>query len=139
MNSDTAEEKSKSNEPPTAGALGLVNVLYKDPNAAATAVKESYDYWTGKLTESSFALSLAVIGANWAVFGSVDRVLNNIWSELSICNGSRKFGNWAGRCLEVRRHASPACYLCRSGSREVESRIRGELWQRDSMAIHIDD
>ena len=42
MNSDTAEEKSKSNEPPTAGALGLVNVLYKDPNAAATAVKESY-------------------------------------------------------------------------------------------------
>jgi hypothetical protein len=84
MNSDTAEEKSKSNEPPIAGALGLVNVLYKDPNTAATAVKESYDYWTGKLTESSFALSLAVIGANWAVFGSVDRVLNNIWSELSI-------------------------------------------------------
>jgi hypothetical protein len=25
-----------------------------------------------------------VIGANWAVFGSVDRVLKNIWSELSI-------------------------------------------------------
>jgi len=29
-------------------------------------------------------LSLAVIGANWAVFGSVDKVLNNIFSEISI-------------------------------------------------------
>ncbi len=36
------------------------------------------------MTESSFALSLALIGANWAVFGSVDRLRSNIWAEMSI-------------------------------------------------------
>jgi hypothetical protein len=36
------------------------------------------------LTEGSFALSLAVIGANWAVFGSVDKILSNICAEISI-------------------------------------------------------
>jgi hypothetical protein len=58
--------------------------LYSTPEAALSSIRDDYLYWTGKLTESSFALSLAVIGANWAVFGSVDKVLNNIWAELSI-------------------------------------------------------
>jgi hypothetical protein len=58
--------------------------LYEGPQAALKSIRDDYSYWTSKLTESSFALSLAVIGANWAVFGSVDRVLNNIWAELSI-------------------------------------------------------
>ncbi len=58
--------------------------LYETPRAALQSIREDYSYWTGKLTESSFALSLAVIGANWAVFGSVDKIRNNIWAELSI-------------------------------------------------------
>jgi hypothetical protein len=58
--------------------------LYDSPQAALKLLQDDYLYWTGKLTESSFALSLAVIGANWAVFGSVDKVLNNIWAEMSI-------------------------------------------------------
>jgi len=58
--------------------------LYDNPQAALQSIREDYFYWTGKLTESSFALSLAVIGANWAAFGSVDRLLNNIWAETSM-------------------------------------------------------
>jgi hypothetical protein len=60
------------------------NTLYKDPQEALKVLQDGYLYWTGKLTESSFALSFAVIGANWAVFGSVDRVFSNPWSEVSI-------------------------------------------------------
>jgi hypothetical protein len=84
MSNRTPNAGGEGDEPQKPDDVAPQNVLYKDPNAAATAVKDSYDYWTGKITESSFALSLAVIGANWAVFGSVDRVLNNFWSELSI-------------------------------------------------------
>ncbi len=58
--------------------------LYDRPQEALKSILDGYNYWTSKLTESSFALSLAVIGANWAVFGSVDKILNNICAEISI-------------------------------------------------------
>jgi hypothetical protein len=58
--------------------------LYPNPHEALKSIQDYHLYWTAKLTESSFALSLALIGANWAVFGSVDKVRNNIWAELSI-------------------------------------------------------
>jgi len=58
--------------------------LYDSARDALKSIRDDYSYWTSKLTESSFALSLAVIGANWAVFGSFDKVRNNIWAELSI-------------------------------------------------------
>jgi hypothetical protein len=47
-------------------------------------VREDYHYWTGKLTDCSFQLSIAVIAANWAVFGKVSEVLKNDWSRISI-------------------------------------------------------
>jgi hypothetical protein len=48
------------------------------------AVREDYLYWTGKLTETSLQLAYAVLAANWAVFGSVDKILTNFWSKLSV-------------------------------------------------------
>jgi hypothetical protein len=85
MDTNEPSDPAAGSQPaPTVNPPAPVNILYKDPNAAAEAVTESYNYWTGKLTESSFALSLAVIGANWAVFGSIDRVRSNLWSELSL-------------------------------------------------------
>jgi hypothetical protein len=48
-------------------------------------VKEDFLYWTGKLTDSSFQLSLALIGANWAAFGgSVTKVVSNTWAKTSL-------------------------------------------------------
>ena len=82
--------------------------LYSSPQDAVKSLKDDYFYWTGKVTESSFALSLAVIGANWAVFGSVDKLLNNLWAELSVAAVILTLvisllGNaWLGRLLRQR-------------------------------------
>lgn len=59
-------------------------MLYDSPKEALGDVKESYLYWTGKLTETSFQLSFALLAANWAIFGSVDGILKNFWSKLSV-------------------------------------------------------
>ena len=64
--------------------------LYSTPAEAAKAVLDDYHYWTGKLTDSSFELSVAVIAANWAVFASLDQLLANGWSKWSI--GAVVFG-----------------------------------------------
>lgn len=58
--------------------------LFENPGAALKAVRDSYDYWTGELTGMSLQLSYAIIAANWAVFGSVDKLLGNSWSKLSV-------------------------------------------------------
>lgn len=58
--------------------------LYQSASEALKAVREDYHYWTGKLTETSLQLSYAVLGANWAAFGSVDKILANFWSKLSV-------------------------------------------------------
>jgi hypothetical protein len=58
--------------------------LYASPQEALKAVREDYLYWTGRVTETSVQLSLAVIGANWAVFGSIDAILTNFWARLSM-------------------------------------------------------
>jgi hypothetical protein len=57
---------------------------FESHDAALQAVRDSYDYWTGELTHMSLQLSYAIIAANWAVFGSVDQLLGNFWSRLSI-------------------------------------------------------
>ena len=46
--------------------------------------KDTYIDWTRKLSESSFQLSLAIIGANWAAFGTVDKILSNVWAKFSL-------------------------------------------------------
>src|SRR6185369_4784476 len=51
---------------------------------AVKAVREDYLYWTGRLTETSLQLSYGVIAANWAAFGSVNGILNSLWSQLSL-------------------------------------------------------
>ena len=58
--------------------------LYANPGEAQRAVKEGFEYWTGKLTDGSFQLSLALIGANWAAFGSVQKILSNLWAKSSL-------------------------------------------------------
>jgi hypothetical protein len=65
-------------------AASRAEALYQSPNEALKAVREDYFYWTGKLTDTSLQLSYAMVAANWAVFGSVDKLLNNFWSMLSV-------------------------------------------------------
>jgi hypothetical protein len=58
--------------------------LYANSSEGAKAVREDYLYWSGRLTDTSFQLSLAVIAANWAVFGSVQKLLGNAWAQTSL-------------------------------------------------------
>lgn len=58
--------------------------LYESAHEALEAVREDYSYWSGRLTDTSLQLSYAVIAANWAVFGSVDKIMKNPWSKLSV-------------------------------------------------------
>jgi hypothetical protein len=58
--------------------------LYAGPSEALEAVIADFQYWTGRLTETSAQMSYAVIGANWIVFGSVNAILGSIWSKLSL-------------------------------------------------------
>jgi hypothetical protein len=58
--------------------------LYKSPQEALQKVSSEFEYWTGKLTETSLQMCYALIGANWVIFGSVNGILHSIWAKSSI-------------------------------------------------------
>lgn len=43
---------------------------YDKPSEGLKDLTEAYNYWSGKLTESSITFALGLIAANWAVFGA---------------------------------------------------------------------
>jgi hypothetical protein len=58
--------------------------IFETPNAALADVRDYYKGWTGRLTDQSFQLSMALIASNWAVFGSLNQILSNYFAKLSI-------------------------------------------------------
>lgn len=82
----TSEEKPSQPIGPTApvAVISTTEGLYQSPADALKAVREDYLYWTGNLTDTSLQLSYAVLAANWAVFGSVNGILESFWSKLSV-------------------------------------------------------
>jgi hypothetical protein len=58
--------------------------LYATSGEALKAVRDDFHYWTGRLTENSFQLSIGVIGANWAAFGSLHTILASCWAKASL-------------------------------------------------------
>src|SRR5689334_22277255 len=58
--------------------------LYESPTEALKKVCSEYEYWSGKLTETSLQMCYAVIASNWVVFGSVNGILGNMWAKLSL-------------------------------------------------------
>jgi hypothetical protein len=75
---------SPKHEP--AAASQSVRLRYADAAEAQKGVQDDYEYWTGRLTDLSFQLSLAIIGANWAVFGNVAAILHNPWAKASLAS-----------------------------------------------------
>jgi hypothetical protein len=76
---------SSSSSKPVGDPKVLQHGLYKNAWDAENSIKEDYQAWTGKLTDSSFQLSLGLIGANWAAFGgSVKTILSNSWAKSSL-------------------------------------------------------
>jgi hypothetical protein len=70
--------KPPSDDPPP--KLGL----YATPEEALKKVSSEFEYWTGKLTETSLQMCYALIGANWVIFGSVNGILHSQWAKWSL-------------------------------------------------------
>lgn len=73
----SSETPPVSLPPPSEGS-------YKDPQAALQAVGAWFDSWTKQLSDRSIELSYAIIGANWAVFGSTGKLLSSPYAKVSI-------------------------------------------------------
>jgi hypothetical protein len=58
--------------------------LYSSPAEALKKLGTEYDYWSGKLTETSLQMCYALIAANWIVFGSMNGILSNFWAKASL-------------------------------------------------------
>src|SRR5437867_415783 len=78
----TSIESPPSSAPPAGDLRELLT--YESPGAALRAVRDDFQYWSGRITDHSFQLALAVIAANWAVFGSVEGILKSLWARWSI-------------------------------------------------------
>lgn len=78
MSEDTGKKLARARKPRSPGWY------YQKPSDALQDVRNTYHYWSGKITDCSYTLALAVIGANWAVFGSVDKLLQNRWAQSSL-------------------------------------------------------
>jgi hypothetical protein len=61
---------------PTTGLFSSSEALKK--------VCSEYEYWSGRLTETSLQMCYAVIGANWVVFGSLNGIFGNPWAKFSL-------------------------------------------------------
>lgn len=57
-------------------------LVYATPADGMRKLADCYDYWTEKVGNLSFQISIALIGANWAVFSN--NVSDNILSIISI-------------------------------------------------------
>src|ERR1700731_1856774 len=73
--------------------------LYASPEDALKKVSSEFEYWTGKLTETSLQMCYALIGANWVVFGSVNGILHSAYAKWSLvlvllALGSNVIGAW---------------------------------------------
>src|ERR1700682_3212706 len=73
-----------ADEPPKKTDAAEDDRLYKSPGEALKKVSSEFEHWSGKLTESSLQMCYALIGANWAVFGSLQGILKNRWPKLSL-------------------------------------------------------
>lgn len=66
-----------ANKPPATG-------IYTSPSEALKKVCAEYEYWSGKLTETSLQMCYALIAGNWVIFGSVNGILKNEWAKWSL-------------------------------------------------------
>lgn len=69
--------------PPVADSLPQ-NLHWDDHRKAVDGIEKAFVRWSGRLTDSSLTLSLAVIGANWALCGGPDGLIRNACSKWAV-------------------------------------------------------
>lgn len=68
----------------TSTESGTEGRIYPSPNAGLRELASCYNHWTGKITESSFQVCVALMAANWAVHQSRDNLLDSFFPKLSV-------------------------------------------------------
>lgn len=58
--------------------------VHETPQKALEKVGSEFEYWSGKLTETSLQMCYALVAGNWLVFGSVGSILGSGWAMLSL-------------------------------------------------------
>lgn len=69
---------------PKAAVRAMTNSAYNTASEGTKAVIADYLYWTGRVSEWSVQLSYSVLAANWAVFTTLNGIMSNVWSYLSV-------------------------------------------------------
>lgn len=75
-----AEKPSESGAP----ASDEFGQCYESPAAGLKDLASAYDYWTGKITDSSLQLCLAIVAGNWAVHQNRAALLQNKFALVSL-------------------------------------------------------
>ena len=57
---------------------------YSDATNALATLGRDFNYWSQKLTDSSWQMCLAVIAGNWAYYGSIDAIMKSRWALISL-------------------------------------------------------
>ena len=61
-----------------------VEGLYSSATEALQKLSSEYEYWSGKLTETSLHMCYALIASNWVVFGSMNGILRSGRAKFSL-------------------------------------------------------
>jgi hypothetical protein len=65
--------------------MGSLNFRrFNSPGDGAKELQEGFNAWCSILTKHSIEATLAIIAANWAVYGNTEVILDNIWSKWSL-------------------------------------------------------
>jgi len=110
--------------------MAIDNLFWEDSKKAAKGVEAALGRWSARLTEDSFTLSVAVIGANWALCGNAEVFSRNLASKISVLLiffmlALHLFGSWI------------VCELFRRQMRLAEKDV--EAWEKSFHATQCAD
>ena len=77
------DDEEKRNTPARRGGANGVGV-YDSAEDALKELFESFNYWSSQVTATSVQMCYALIGANWVIFTSVGKILQNAWAIASL-------------------------------------------------------
>lgn len=111
---------------------------YQNGDDALKAVEADFQYWSGKLTESSFQLCIGIIAANWAVYHTVDNLRAEpyaIWSiglvvvalGLSLIVAKRMSEAHREQCEHAEKNKIDWDSACKSGNTAPEWPFTAEI------------
>jgi len=73
-----------NNESPNASPSSADCTLYESAGDGLREVRNDYQYWTEQVSALGPQMCYALIAANWAAFGTLQKILESPWARASI-------------------------------------------------------